>query len=103
MNFFNSAPKQLHDPLPGYTLTTDPSFKSRDPHANLQLTFMRNLASGALAADIDIDESSGVTHGAEVIRNAVFNRRTNPYLIREFMLAADPIRRSLDPGYRFAF
>lgn len=64
---------------------------------------MRHLETGALAADIDIDESTGIEHGFEVIRNAVFNKRTNPYLIREFMLAADPLRRSLYPGHRFVF
>jgi len=79
------------------------SFKSRDAHANLQVTFMREIATGNLAADIDIDESSGIQHGLEVIRNATFRNRTNPYLIREFLLSADPIKRSLDPGYRFRF
>jgi hypothetical protein len=79
------------------------SFKSRDAHANLQITFMREIATGELAADIDIDESSGIEHGLEVIRNATFRQRTNPYLIREFLLSADPIARSLDPGYQFRF
>ena len=41
------------------------SFKSRDAHANLQITFMREIATGALAADIDIDESSGIEHGSK--------------------------------------
>jgi len=46
---------------------------------------------------------SGIEHGFEVIRNATFRKRTNPYLIREFLLSADPIERSLDPGYQFRF
>ena len=75
------------------------SFKSRDPHANLQVTFMRSTDTGELAADIDIDEASGIEHGFEVIRNATFHRRTNPYVIREFLLNTDRVRRSLDPGY----
>jgi hypothetical protein len=79
------------------------SFKSRDAHANLQVTFMREIATGDLAADVDIDESSGIEHGFEVIHNAVFRSRTNPYLIREFLLSADPIGKSLDPGYEFRF
>lgn len=79
------------------------SFKSRDAHANLQVTFMREVVTSALAADIDIDESSGIEHGLEVIRNATFRSRTNPYLIHEFLLSADPINRSLDPGYTFSF
>lgn len=99
---FKSAPASLHEPLPGFGLA-EGSFKSRDAHANLQVTFMREIATGALAADIDIDESSGIEHGFEVIRNATFRRRTNPYLIREFLLSADLIGRSLDPGYRFRF
>jgi hypothetical protein len=100
---FKSAGNSLHEPPPGFALSAEGSFKTRDAHANLQVTFMRHVASGALAADIDIDESSGIEHGFEVIRNAAFGRRTNPYLIREFLLSADPLGRSLDPGYRFVF
>jgi hypothetical protein len=99
---FKSAPESRHEPLPGFEMA-EGSFKSRDAHANLQVTFMREVATGALAADIDIDESSGIEHGFEVIRNAMFRRRTNPCLIREFLLSADPIARSLDPCYRFRF
>lgn len=99
---FKSAPASLHEPLPGFQMA-EGSFKSRDAHANLQVTFMREIATGDLAADIDIDESSGIEHGLEVIHNATFRARTNPYLIREFLLSADPIKRSLDPGYQFRF
>lgn len=98
---YKSAGNALHDPLTGFTRRR--SFKSRDPHANLQLTFMRHDATGRFAADIDIDESSGIEHGLEVIHNAVFRSRTNPYLIREFLLAADPVGFTLDPGYDFVF
>jgi hypothetical protein len=82
---------------------TGESFKTRDAHANLQVTFMREVDTGRLAADIDIDESSGIEHGIEVIENALFRNRTNPYLIREFLLSADRTRWSLDPGYEFLF
>jgi hypothetical protein len=99
---FKTAPEALHEPLPGFQMA-EGSFKSRDAHANLQVTFMREAATNELAADIDIDESSGIEHGFEVIHNAVFRSRTNPYLIREFLLSADPINKSLDPGYRFRF
>jgi hypothetical protein len=98
---FKSAPNTLHDPLSGFTL--EDSFKTRDPHANLQVTFMRHKQTGDLAADVDIDESSGIEHGFEVIRNAVTGGRTNPYLIRELMLLVDPVEKILDPGYRFIF
>jgi len=54
-------------------------------------------------ADIDIDESSGIDHGREVIKNALFRNKTNPYLIREFLLSADPMEHTLDPAYRFVF
>jgi hypothetical protein len=99
---FRSAGDALHDPLPGFQMV-EGSFKSRDDHANLQVTFMQQIATGDLAADIDIDESAGIEHGLEVIRNAAFHGRTNPYLIREFLLHTDPISHSLDPGYQFRF
>jgi hypothetical protein len=98
---FKSAGNGLHPPLAGFSRR--PSFKSRDAHANIQLTFMVHDATGRMAADIDIDESSGIEHGMEVIHNALFRKRTNPYLIREFLLSADPLNHSLDPGYSFIF
>jgi hypothetical protein len=99
---FTSAKETLHEPLPGFDLA-EGSFKSRDAHANLQVTFMRDTAAGMLAADIDIDESAGIEHGFEVVRNALFRSRTNPYLIREFMASADPIHHTLTPPYSFIF
>ena len=99
---FKTAEEALHNPLPGFEMTGE-SFKSRDAHANLQITFMRDEGTGALAADIDVDESSGIKHGFEVIHNAVFRSRTNPFLIHEFLLSADPVGKSLDPGYTFRF
>jgi hypothetical protein len=95
---FVSAPSELHKPLAGYTILS--SFKSRDAHANLQVTVMQHDETGALAADVDIDEASGIAHGFEVIRNSV-SGRTNPYLVRELLLLADEEPGSLDPGYRF--
>ena len=99
---FKTAENDLHKPLPGFKMTGD-SFKSRDAHANLQVTFMRENGNGSLVADIDIDESAGIEHGFEVIRNGIFQKRTNPFLIHEFLLSADPIGKSLDPGYTFRF
>lgn len=98
---FKSAPNTLHEPLPDFQM--EESFKSRDPHANLQVTLMRHATGNLMAADIDIDEASGIEHGFEVIRNAVFQDRTNPYLIHQFLIAADPIEKTLDPGYSFIF
>lgn len=99
---FKSAPGALHEPPPGFSPPLE-SFKSKDPHANLQVTFMTELATGGLAADIDIDEASGIEHGFEVIRNATFKKRTNPYLIREFLNAADLTGHTLSPDYTFTF
>ena len=101
-SLFRTAQEVLHKPLPGFELTGE-SFKSKDAHANLQVTFMRDKGNGALAADIDVDESSGIEHGFEIIHNAVFRSRTNPFLIHEFLLSADPVGKSLDPGYTFRF
>ncbi len=64
---------------------------------------MRHTVTGALAADVDIDEMSGIEHGFEVIRNEITGTQTNPYLIRELMLLSEPVEGVLDPGYRFIF
>lgn len=98
---FKSAPNLLHKPLRGYELR--PSFKSRDAHGNIQFTLMRHAETGQMAADVDIDEATGIEHGFEVIRNRLTKGRTNPYLIRELMLLADVEEKTLDPGYRFVF
>ena len=98
---FAEAPGTLHTPLPNYHLRR--SYKSKDAHANLQVTVMENPVTGEFAADVDIDEAAGIQHGLEVMRNAIFDQRTNPYLIREFMLAADTAEGTLDPGYDFEF
>jgi hypothetical protein len=99
---FTSADSSLHNPPAGFALTGQ-SFKSRDAFGGIQMTFMRETATGALAADIDIDKAAGFKHGFEVIGNAVLHNRTNPYAVRELLLATDPIDRSLDPGYQFRF
>jgi len=100
---YKSAKDDLHKPLKGYVKSVEGSFKSHDAHANIQVTFQEETATSALAADIDIDEASGIEHGFEVIRNATFNKRTNPYLIREFMASADRIKQTLTPPYSFTF
>ena len=99
---FVTAPDALHKPLPGYRMLKR-SYKSKDSHANLQVTFMVHRDTGSYAADIDIDEASGFRHGLEVIRNKLGKKRTNPYLVRELLLLRDPEGKSLDPRYRFVF
>ncbi len=97
---YKSAPATLHMPPPGFELMN--SFKSRDAHANLQVTFMRQIGSDVIWADIDIDEASGLEHGFEVIRNAIVDGRTNPYLVRELLLLSSD-DEPIDPGYDFLF
>ncbi len=97
---FKSAPSLLHQPPRGFERMD--SFKSKDPHANLQVTFMRKIDSDVMWADIDIDESSGFEHGFEVIRNTVVDGRTNPYLVRELLLLSQ-FDQPIDPGYDFTF
>lgn len=97
---YKSAPAALHMPPPGFELMN--SFKSRDAHANLQVTFMRKIDSDVVWADIDIDEASGFEHGFEVIRNAVTDGRTNPYLVRELLLLSMQ-DQPIDPGYDVVF
>jgi hypothetical protein len=97
---FKSASDLLHKPLAGFERRG--SFKSRDPHANLQISLMRNARTGQMAADIDIDEASGIEHGFEVIRNK-FKGRTNPYLVRDLLILSEVEEQTLHPGYRFVF
>lgn len=100
-DMFRTVNGSLHTPLPGYV--REESYKSRDAHANLQVTLMRKRNADEWAADIDIDEAAGIEHGFEVIRNKVTGGKTNPYQIRELLLLADWQERTLDPGYRFVF
>ena len=81
---------------------TGESFKSRDAHANLQVTFMRDEGTVRWPRT-STSTTSGIEHGFEVIHNAAFRSRTNPFLIHEFLLSADPVGKSLDPGYTFRF
>ena len=97
---YKSAPAALHMPPPGFAIMD--SFKSRDAHANLQVTFMQQIDADVVWADIDIDEASGFEHGFEVIRNALVDRRTNPYLVRELLLLSID-RQPIDPGYDLVF
>jgi hypothetical protein len=68
---YRSSPNTLHQPLPGYKMAKG-RFKTRDAHGNLQVTFRRHAETGRLAADIDIDEASGIEREFEVVRNAVW-------------------------------
>lgn len=94
---FHPESGALHEPPASYTL--GPSFKTRDDHGNLQLTFFRRGDTGDdYLVDMDIDEAAGIEHVFEVIRNQV-KGRTNPYDVREILIAS----QGLDPGYSFVF
>lgn len=91
---FSEAPNTLHEPMPGFE--RDRSFKTVDNRANLQISFMRR--NGELAADIDIDEASGLAHAGEVVRNFV-RGKTSPYRIYELLF----VDKELEPPYSFVF
>lgn len=94
---FHEASGVLHQPPAGYHRTR--SFKTRDAHGSLQLTFFRRGESGDVyTVDADIDEAGGIDHLFEVVRNAL-TRKTHPYDVREILIAA----QGLDPGYSFVF
>ena len=88
---FQPAPNKLHQ-RPGHQLGK--SFKSKDPHANIQLTLLREMATGSLCADIDIDESTGFRHGMEVLRNHLTRGKTNPYQVHQILMLAE-----IEPAY----
>lgn len=100
-DLFKPVNGSLHDELEGYTRRE--SYKSKDRFANLQVTLMENSATGTLAADFDIDEAQGLRHWGEVLRNKILKMRTNPYLVRELLILAEPTELVLDPGYDFLF
>jgi hypothetical protein len=100
-DLFQKVDGSLHDPLPGFQRRE--SYKSKDRFANLQVTLMENRATGALAADFDIDEAQGLKHWGEVLRNKIRRLRTHPYIVRELLILAEPTELVLDPGYGFLF
>jgi hypothetical protein len=71
------------------------SFKTRDNYGNLQLTFFSNVAEWV--ADIDIDDTAGLEHIFQVVRNKLSGQPTHPYNIHEILVGYQHI----DPGYSF--
>ncbi|MGI8988610.1 MAG: hypothetical protein ACR2I2_03365 [Bryobacteraceae bacterium] len=87
----------LHRAIPPYRIFT--SYKTRDAHGNLQLTFSRNGDTGDdYLVDMDIDEAQGIGHLFEVAQNAVTGL-TNPFDVREILIAD----QNLLPLYDFRF
>jgi hypothetical protein len=92
---FGDAPEGLHTPPPGYAHAG--SYKTRDAHGNLQLTFFRTLAPPLrFRVDADIDEARGIEHLFEVLQDSLTGRETHPYDVHEILVFA----QQLDPGYR---
>ncbi|HJQ24391.1 MAG TPA: hypothetical protein VKA60_10790 [Blastocatellia bacterium] len=92
-HLFHAVPDVLHTPLPGFALVD--SYKTPDHYGNLQLTFSRDAASGAMMADIDMDDAQGIEHIFQVISHRLTGIQTNPYDIHEIMLA----NQKIDPSY----
>lgn len=87
----------LHREIAPYHLIS--SFKTRDPHGNLQLTFSRKGDTGGdYLVDMDIDQAGGIEHLFEVAQNSVAGL-TNPYNIREILVT----EQNLQPLYTFDF
>jgi len=94
---FHNVSAELHDPVPGYTITD--SFKTFDHYGNLQLTFQRRgVAGDDYVADVDIDDAQGIEHLFQVLRNTVTGP-TNPYDIHDILV----MDQRLDPGYSLRF
>jgi hypothetical protein len=92
---FNSVDFSLHKNILGYTRFA--SYKTLDREGNLQLTFSRKGTTGNdYLVDMDIDEAQGIAHAFEVIQN-VFSGKTNPYNVREILMATQGLR----PLYTF--
>ncbi len=96
--FFHQVGFDLHKSKPPYAIFD--SYKTRDAHGNLQLTFSRKGVTGNdYLADMDIDEGQGISHLFEVLQNAITGGLTNPYNVREILVAD----QELTPLYGFRF
>jgi hypothetical protein len=92
---FREVDGSLHRPDPAFRLVD--SFKTPEPHGNLQVTFFASLQPPLrYTADIDIDDAGGIAHVFQVIEHTVTDEDTNPYDIHQILIA----QQMLDPGYR---
>jgi hypothetical protein len=97
-DLFTEVDGSLHHAPDGYTPAK--SFKTKDRHGNLQVSFFRKGNTGDdYLVDVDIDEAAGIEHGFEVLRNHLADHQTSPYDIREILIG----HQSSDPGYSFQF
>ncbi len=88
---FRRASQLLHRPPPGYRRAG--SFKTRDRHGNLELSFFR--MGNDWIVDLDIDEAAGLGHVLQVLRNLLTGRPTHPFVIHQILI----LRQMLHPGY----
>jgi len=93
-NLFSEVSGSLHKPPPGYR--PDDSFKTRDGHGNLQVTFFRKEDALEFIADVDIDGSKGLEHAFDVISHSITGEDSHPYDIHAILLKSQEI----DTGYR---
>jgi hypothetical protein len=92
---FHSVDFSLHKEILGYSRFA--SYKTLDREGNLQLTLSRKGTTGNdYLVDMDIDEAQGIAHAFEVVQN-VFSGLTNPYNVREILMATQRLR----PLYTF--
>ncbi|MCU1265566.1 MAG: hypothetical protein JWM21_1884 [Acidobacteria bacterium] len=90
---FKKADETLHTPPVGFSPAE--SFKTREGHGNLQLSFFKK--DDEYVADIDIDDAGGFEHFFQVVGNALSGKPTHPYNIHEILVGI----QKLDPGYTF--
>jgi hypothetical protein len=88
---FRRASQLLHPPPPGYRRAG--SFKTRDRHGNLELSFFR--MGDDWIVELDIDEAAGLGHVLQVLRNFWTGRPTHPFVIWQILIT----RQDLHPGY----
>jgi hypothetical protein len=81
---FRAVSGSLHDPPAGFGHAG--SFKTAEPYGNLQLTFFSGPDPAALKVDADIDDSAGLGHAFQVIRNFVTGDPTHPYDIHQILV-----------------
>jgi len=93
-NLFSEVSGSLHKSPPGYR--PDDSFKTRDGHGNLQVTFFRKEDALEFIADVDIDGSKGLEHAFDVISHSITGEDSHPYDIHAILLKSQEI----DTGYR---
>jgi hypothetical protein len=89
---FDRVPSLLHDPPAGYARGS--SFKTRDEHGNLQISFF--IGESDVLADCDIDENRGaLAHLFDVVEHHATRTKTNPIEVHQILVA-----QGLDPGWR---